>query len=96
MPVHIPSPTGTRLLSFHMGPRPLVPNGDNLPKAITDFIDGANHKLDIAVQELESVPVAKAILRAKLERKVSVRIVIESDYLRASKKHEDPWGPVPA
>jgi phosphatidylserine/phosphatidylglycerophosphate/cardiolipin synthase-like enzyme len=63
---------------------------DNLRKAIVDFIDGANKKLEIAVQELEDDAIARAIVRAR-QRKVEVWMVIEADYLRASRAQPDPF-----
>ena len=58
-----------------------------------DFIDGAEKRLEIAVQELESVPIAEAIIRARVERKLLVKLVIEQDYLRAGKAQAMPWEP---
>lgn len=63
---------------------------DNLKAPIVDFIDGAKKRLDIAVQELDSEDIGKAIVRAKL-RKVQVRLVLESDYLRERKPIKFPW-----
>ena len=71
-------------LEFYMGPHTLSPTLDNLETCIAGFIDGAGESLDIAVQELQSRPIAEAILRAQIERGVKVRIVLESDYLVAS------------
>ncbi|GAA2914887.1 phospholipase D-like domain-containing protein [Streptosporangium fragile] len=53
---------------------------DDLERVIVDFVDGARHSLDIAVQELDSEPIAQAILDARF-RGVSVRVVLEQDYL---------------
>jgi len=72
-----------------MGPRE-VGGPDDLQEAIVKFIDGAKKKLDIAVQELDCEEIAKAIVRAK-QRKVSVRLVLEGDYLRAKKPLSDPF-----
>ncbi|TPV94725.1 MAG: phospholipase [Myxococcales bacterium FL481] len=97
MPAHVRDDAGRKAISLYMGPSPLVPNGDDLEAAVVRFIDGAKRSLDIAVQELESVPIAEAILRAKNDRGVRVRIVLESDYLRETTKLkiEDKWKPVP-
>ena len=81
MPIEI----GSRI-KFFMGPESVDPSLDDLEAAIVDFIDGAEKKLEIAVQELESRPIAEALLRAEIERKVQVRIVLEADYLVASKR----------
>ena len=45
-----------------------------------DFIGGAQRTLDIAVQELDNEAIAQAILNARF-RGVSVRMVVEQDYL---------------
>jgi len=76
-------------VEFHSGPH-TVGAEDNLGKIIIDFIDKAKKRLDIAVQELESLPIAEAIIRAR-QRKVSVRLVIEQDYLRVKKARKNPW-----
>lgn len=73
-------------VSFYMGPHSIHPSLDNLEQVIVDFIDGAEKRLVIAVQELESKPIAEAILRAEIERKVQVKIVLEADYLAAKKR----------
>ena len=57
---------------------------DQLERVIVDFIAGAEHSLDIAVQELDSEPIAQAILDARF-RGVSVRMVLEQDYLLAAR-----------
>lgn len=54
---------------------------DNLEQVIVDFIGGAEDSLAIAVQELDSLPIAQAILDAAW-RGVSVRMVVEQDYLQ--------------
>jgi phosphatidylserine/phosphatidylglycerophosphate/cardiolipin synthase-like enzyme len=57
---------------------------DALESVIVDFIAGARRTLDIAVQELDSEPIAQAILDARF-RGVSVRMVMEQDYLLTGK-----------
>ena len=57
---------------------------DDLERAIVDFIGGANKSLDIAVQEIDSRPIAEAILGAALAG-VRVRMFLEQDYLQAGK-----------
>jgi phosphatidylserine/phosphatidylglycerophosphate/cardiolipin synthase-like enzyme len=84
-------------VELHMGPHPIPapPRGksrDDLQKAIVNFIDGAQKRLDIAVQELDDWEIGKAILRAR-ERKVTVRLVLEADYLRAARALSDPLQP---
>ena len=84
-------------LKFFLGPAEVVPPGvpntlDNLEKTIVDYIDGAKDTLDIAVQEIDSMPIAEAIVRAR-QRKVSVRIVSEADYLIDDKPAAKPFLP---
>ncbi|AWS44387.1 phosphatidylserine/phosphatidylglycerophosphate/cardiolipin synthase family protein [Streptosporangium sp. 'caverna'] len=73
---------GNKIEAF-VGPAELGA-ADNLEGVIVDFIGGARHSLDIAVQELDSEPIAQAILDARF-RGVSVRIVLEQDYLLTAK-----------
>ncbi|MET0307014.1 MAG: phospholipase D-like domain-containing protein [Solirubrobacterales bacterium] len=61
---------------------------DDLEQAIVDFIGGANSSLDIAVQEIDSEPIAQAILDARW-RGVRVRIVLEQDYLCEERLPDD-------
>ncbi|WP_340109985.1 phospholipase D-like domain-containing protein [Pikeienuella sp. HZG-20] len=83
MPIEI----GERI-RFHLGPDSVAPGLDDLEAAIIAFIDKATKRLDIAVQELESRPILEAILRAEIERKVQVRMVLEADYLVANRRPE--------
>lgn len=76
-------------ITLHLG----GPGGaDDLEAAIVGFLDAARKSLDIAVQELESLPIAEAILRAK-GRGVRVRLALEGDYLTEDKALADPWAP---
>jgi len=76
-------------IELHMGPTE-VGGPDNLRKAIVDFIDGATKRLDIAVQELDSMEIAEAIIRAR-QRKVVVRLVLEGDYLTVNRAVANPF-----
>src|SRR6185436_13837025 len=71
---------------------------DDLEAVIVDFIAGARKRLDIAVQELDSEPIARAILAASW-RGVRVTLFLEQDYLRTSLKRDKtthlPIPPVP-
>jgi phosphatidylserine/phosphatidylglycerophosphate/cardiolipin synthase-like enzyme len=62
---------------------------DDLEAVIVDFIGGAKRSLDIAVQEIDSEPIAQAILDARW-RGVKVAMVIEQDYLRAGRLPKPP------
>ena len=59
-------------VEFHAGPDDLGAP-DNLETVIIDFIDGTQKRLEIAVQELESRPIAETIIRAR-QRKVLVKL----------------------
>ena len=72
---------------------------DDLEQVIVDFIDGTAESLDVAVQELENPNIAAALDRAsrrkrtsRPNRRIPVRVVVESNYLRESKPIplEDP------
>ncbi|MES9831943.1 MAG: phospholipase D-like domain-containing protein [Candidatus Thiodiazotropha sp. DIVDIV] len=78
-------------VAFYAGPQA---HGapDNLERVIIDFIDQAQKRLEIAVQELESEPIARAIIAAR-QRKVLVKLVIEQSYLKRTPPKADPWTP---
>ena len=65
---------------------------DNLEEVIVDFIAGAKKSLDIAVQEVDSRPIAKAILDASWGG-VSVRMFLEQDYLYDKKPPSEKAAP---
>jgi phosphatidylserine/phosphatidylglycerophosphate/cardiolipin synthase-like enzyme len=54
---------------------------DKLEEVIVGFIDGAQEELQVAVQELDSEPIARALVRAKLDRGVKVEVFLEQQYL---------------
>lgn len=54
---------------------------DDLEQVIVGFIEGAQESLDIAVQEIDSEPIAQAILDARW-RGLSVRVFLEHSYLQ--------------
>jgi len=66
---------------------------DSLETVIVDFIAGARKSLDIAVQELDSEPIAQAILDARW-RGVDVDLFLEQDYLRSDLKGTPPLAPM--
>ena len=78
-------------VEFYAGPRN-VGGPDNLEQVIIDFINGAQKRLEIAVQELESKPIAQAIIDAR-KRKVLVKLVLEQSYLKRTPPKDDPWSP---
>ncbi|MDA0770847.1 MAG: hypothetical protein BZY79_03120 [SAR202 cluster bacterium Casp-Chloro-G4] len=76
-------------LELFMGPKQ-AGGPDDLEKVIVDFISKATRRLDIAVQELDSRPIADAIIAAR-QRKVTVRLVLEGDYLSSTRRRSDPY-----
>ena len=78
-------------LEIYMGPSQ-VGSPDDLLKPIVDFIDGAQKRLNIAVQEIDNKEIAEAIIRAKT-RKVKVRVVLEADYLISRTAAPDAFKP---
>jgi phosphatidylserine/phosphatidylglycerophosphate/cardiolipin synthase-like enzyme len=68
-------------IEAYVGPKELGA-ADDLEQVIVDFVAGARSSLDIAVQELDSEPIAQAILDARW-RGVSVNLFLEQDYLRS-------------
>jgi phosphatidylserine/phosphatidylglycerophosphate/cardiolipin synthase-like enzyme len=76
-----------------LGPRELKAD-DDLEAVIVSFIAGARNSLDIAVQELDSEPIAQAILDARW-RGVHVELFLEQDYLRSELKGRPPTPPKP-
>lgn len=80
-------------LEFYTGPT-VLGGPDDLDEVIRGFIDGARHSLFIAVQELDSEPIGRAILAAARERGVRVQLILEGDYLRETDEPVvDPWQP---
>ena len=69
---------------------------DNLESVIIDFIDSAQFSPQVAVQEVDSQPIADALDRAARRKRpgsttnVSVRLVAEDDYLVESKPVDPP------
>ncbi len=82
-------PADVGSVELYMGPHDLN-NKDNLEQTIVDFISEAKTSLDIAVQELESEEIAKAILKARADG-VRVRVVIERKYVTVDTPVADPW-----
>ena len=82
-------------IKFYVGPKDVAPSGsknkvDDIENVIVDFLDGAKKQLLIAVQEIDSMPIARAIVRAS-KRGVKVRVVSEADYLTVPTPAADPF-----
>jgi phosphatidylserine/phosphatidylglycerophosphate/cardiolipin synthase-like enzyme len=84
-------------IEVYVGPHTLG-GADNLEQVIVDFINGARKRLDIAVQELDSEPISRALLDASW-RGVRTTLFLEQDYLRTPLKRDKtthlPILPVP-
>jgi phosphatidylserine/phosphatidylglycerophosphate/cardiolipin synthase-like enzyme len=80
-------------IETYVGPTELGA-ADDLEAVIVEFIARAKKSLDIAVQELDSEPIAQAILDARW-RGVDVDLFLEQDYLRSELKGTPPESPKP-
>ncbi len=69
-------------IEAYVGP-PGLGAADDLEAVIVEFIAGARSRPDIAVQELDSEAIARAILAASW-RGVRVTLFLEQDYLRST------------
>lgn len=76
-------------IEFYAGPT-VLGAPDDLEQVVKDFVAGAKKSLLVAVQELDSRPVAEVILAAKA-RKVRVQVILEGDYLVQVPPLADPW-----
>jgi phosphatidylserine/phosphatidylglycerophosphate/cardiolipin synthase-like enzyme len=80
-------------IQAYVGP-PELGAADDLEQVIVEFIAGAKTRLDIAVQEIDSRPIAQAILDARW-RGVRVQVFLEQDYLRSDLAGNPPKPPTP-
>lgn len=76
-------------IELFMGPSALG-GPDDLDAVVRQFIGGAKRALFIAVQEVDSRPIAEAVLAAKAA-KLRVRMILEGDYLVEDPPRADPW-----
>ncbi|HEY3409392.1 MAG TPA: phospholipase D-like domain-containing protein, partial [Propionicimonas sp.] len=76
-------------IELYMGPV-VLGAPDDLDAVVGSFIDEATDSLAIAVQEIDSEPVARRIIAAK-QRGVQVRVILEGDYLVEETARPDPW-----
>ncbi|WP_177419379.1 phospholipase D-like domain-containing protein [endosymbiont of Lamellibrachia barhami] len=70
-------------LRLYMGPQELG-GPDDLESPIVEFIGQVQKKLDVAIQELESEPIARALVNAA-HNGVSVRLVLEGTISSSAK-----------
>ena len=64
---------------------------DDLERVIVDFIGRATKTVDVAVQELDSVPIAEALIARRLAG-ASVRVILNHSYLQT----RGSTGPIPS
>jgi phosphatidylserine/phosphatidylglycerophosphate/cardiolipin synthase-like enzyme len=88
-------------IELYAGP-PVLGGPDDLDAVIRDFIDGAKQSVLVAVQELDSRPIAQAVLAAAArpkvpmtatKSKVRVQVILEGSYLTEDKPLLDPFAP---
>jgi hypothetical protein len=79
-----------RSVEFYAGPRELG-GPDDLDQVIREFIGGATKTLLIAVQELDSFEITKAVLATKAIPKFHLQLILEGDYLIEQPPLPDPW-----
>jgi hypothetical protein len=79
-------------IDVYLGPVELGA-ADDPEQAVVDFIGGARKTLDVAVQEIDSIPIAEAIINARW-RGVSINVFVEQDYIR-TKLEKLPEPPEP-
>ncbi|GAA1314104.1 phospholipase D-like domain-containing protein [Pseudonocardia xinjiangensis] len=88
-----------RGVELHLGPS-VLGAPDDLDAVIRAFIDGAQQRLLVAVQELDSRPIAEALLAAAARprtpatargTRIRVQVILESSYLTEEKPLADPW-----
>lgn len=84
---------GSGNIEVFLGPRELGAP-DDLEAEIVAFIEAGRSSLDIAVQELDSRPIAQAIIDARW-RGVDVVLFLEQDYLQSTLRGSPPHPPTP-
>ena len=76
-------------IEAYLGP-PELNAPDDLEAVVVDFIAKAKESLDIAVQEIDSMPIAEAIIDARW-RGIDIQVFLEQDYLKSElKARPDP------
>lgn len=76
-------------IEMYMGPT-VLGAPDDLDAVIQKFIDDAKTRLYVAVQEIDSEPIARKIIEAK-QRGVIVSVILEGDYLTEKNAAKNPW-----
>lgn len=76
-------------VNLYMGPHTLGAP-DNLEEVIVQFIEGAQKRLEIAIQELDNWNIANSIIAAR-QRGVTTTLVLEGDYLKSYPGLKNPY-----
>lgn len=76
-------------INLYMGPHTLGAP-DNLEETIIQFIEGAQKRLEIAIQEVDNWKIANAIIQAK-QRGITTTVVLEGDYLKSYPGLRNPY-----
>ncbi len=76
-------------VNLFMGPHTLGAP-DNLEETIIDFINGAQKRLEIAIQEVDNWTIANAIIKAK-QSGITTTVVLEGDYLKSYPGLKNPY-----
>jgi phosphatidylserine/phosphatidylglycerophosphate/cardiolipin synthase-like enzyme len=77
-------------IEFYAGPKQRGAP-DNLENVIIGFIDKTESKLEVAIQILENKKIARAIIRARRDRGVLVKVILEQSYVRERASRKRPW-----
>ncbi|HMJ04276.1 MAG TPA: phospholipase D-like domain-containing protein [Conexibacter sp.] len=76
----------------YVGPQDVAEQLDDVEQVIVDFVEQATSTVDVAVQELDSIPIAEALIRQK-RAGCSVRIVLNHSYLQDEVSRSRPLDP---
>lgn len=76
----------------YVGPRDVDAGIDDVEQVIVDFVEQASSTIDVAVQELDSIPIAEALIRQKRAGR-SVRIILNHSYLQDEVSRREPLDP---
>ncbi len=76
----------------YVGPRDLESSIDDVEQVIVDFIEEAEDTIDVAVQELDNVAIAEALIRQRRARR-HVRVILNHSYLQDEVSRRKPLDP---
>jgi phosphatidylserine/phosphatidylglycerophosphate/cardiolipin synthase-like enzyme len=82
-PVPSATPQGGQLRVYFTTPQSDPERPGNIADRLADYIDQTQQSIDIAAFELDNVVITEALVRA-VKRKVTVRVVTDSDYVSES------------